>query len=386
MLNTEEENSGSIRDELIAAFRSGPEDKTSDTQSAEREGSQDAAPHEPDKELEERPSAAEQRDKSPEAAAKEGKAEQPKAFEPPARWTKEEKEDFLKLDPKIQDILLKRNKGLEAAFTRRMTELAQERQRYSNIEPILAARREQFARSGLDDARALNMVFTYWDQAQRDPIGFIDQFARERGLDLTSIYGPTTEQLMEYIGQGGDPSQSPGGSPAMHPLVQRQFQELHQQNQMLQQQLAQVGQSVQGWQQQQQQSVQQAARSEYDAFRNATDESGEPRYPYFEELRSDMAHLMRTGYASNLSEAYDKAQRVRPDIWAKVTEHQELVRRRDEERRRSEEAAKAKRAGSSVSGGGSSLSPPAGGDGEEDLSLRALISKQFAAARAGTRL
>jgi hypothetical protein len=389
MLTQDDENSGSIRDELISAFRGGSEGRTPDTPTAEVAERQEAAPQETRQEPQEKPETTEREATAPESVAedKPEKKEPAKAKEPPVRWTKEEKEEFLGLDPKVQEILLSRNKSQEQAFTRRMTELAQERQRYQGLEQVLAPRREEFSRQGLDDARAINMVFSYWDQAQRDPLGFIDQFARQRGLDLTQIYGPTTEQLMEYMGGGSGPGASPDGSPAMHPIVQRQFQELQQQNEQLQHQLAQMGSTFQGWQQQQQQSVQNAARSEFDTFRNAVDDKGEPRYPFFEELRSDMAQLMRSGYASNLAEAYDKAQRVRPDVWSKIQENQDLTRRRAEEQRIREEAAKAKRAGASLSQvGSSSVRAPTGDDEENSLSLRELITKQFAQSRAGSRI
>jgi hypothetical protein len=80
-------------------------------------------------------------------------------------------------------------------------------------------------------------------------------------------------------------------------------------------------------------------RSAIDKFRSATGEDGEPLHPHFDDYRPQIAHLIKTGKAETLEEAYEIA--IRP-----IREAEERVRKKAEsERSRSEAAERARRAG-----------------------------------------
>jgi hypothetical protein len=305
-----------------------------------------------------------------------------KPIEPPARWTKEEKETFATLDPNIQKVLLNRNKGLEADYTRKMTEIAQERQRYNGLEQTLSSRRQEMARYGVDDVGAINTLFSYWDRANADPASFIMEFCQARGIDLAQYFAPTPEQIAKAYGVGGP--DAPNGE--IHPAIRAQMESIAKQQQQLQQAVQSQQQYVQQQQMDTHRSYVSAAANEMNAFATAADEHGQPLYPFFADVRKEMAVIMQNGFANTLHEAYEIATRVRGDVFSKIEENREIMRRRSEDQRRQEEAARARRAGASVSASSSGYSPQVSGDEEEGLSLRQTIERQFERARASARI
>ena len=369
-LNDEREEEESLRDTISNAFRSGKSDGA--------DAPVEDAPVE-DAPVEDAPVAKEEG-----APAKsEGDAEPAdKAIAPPARWTKEEKEEFAALDPNVQRILMGRNKGLEADYTRKMTEISQERQRYNGIEQTLAPRRAVWQREGMNDTQALESIMSYWDLAQRDPAQFIDVFAQERGIDLASYYSPTPEQIMQMISESsGEEDQGQ----AIHPAVRSQMEALSRQTNSLQGEVSNYRNYMADQQHQQVVARTEAARNELHSFSSASDENGQSLYPFFEEVRKDMSRLMQSGMAGDLKTAYDMATRVNPSTWSKLQESQEISRRRAEQAKREEEAVRARRAGSSVSTGSSPAAARIEPD-DDGMSLRDLIKSQFSQARSAGRV
>lgn len=374
----------SVREDIMAAFKDSEvvAEDTPETPSAEPVASSESEPT--PKSDESKPTTV--HESKPESKADPAKAAtdaEEKAIEPPARWTKEEKEEFAGLDPKIQKILLNRNKGLEATFTRQMQEISQERQRYQGIDQVLAPHRQSWAGTGWSDAQALGTIMGYWQHAQQDPLGFVQRFAEERGIDLASHFAPSTDEILAYLNQqqggGYDEQGNPLPSiqaPAIHPDVKRELETLKQTNQRLMQAV----QQQQGYWSQAQQSqtkaAYDAASQDIEAFRNATDETGKPKHEFFDDLRQDMAKLMKAGITDTLEDAYDRAMYMRPDIRAKLQESQELARRLESERRAKEEAERARRAASSVSGS-SMAAPDTPDDEDNDDSVRGILAREW---------
>lgn len=369
-----------LRDDILEAFKTSSTERSDTSNDSPATTSNDRAPS-VDKSTTERAVPEAKRETKPETkpeakpAEAKPSAEAPaaeKPIDPPARWTKEEKEEFASLDPRIQKILLGRNKGLEADYTRKAQEVAQERQRLGQLETILAPRREEWKRHGLDDTRALDMVLGYWDFANRDPVGFIQNFAQQRNLDLSRYYAPNVNpgDLSALQHNAGDPNgagtDGQGGA-ALHPAVLQVLEQMATEQMQLKEQLGSQGQYLQQYQQQQYQSTYNSAASEYTKFVGESDEHGQPLRPFFEDVRQDMAKLMQSGLSDNLQDAYDRAVWSRPDLRAKISENERLSWRRQEESRRREEAEKAKRAGASVTASSVSYTPPPSSDGSTSL-------------------
>lgn len=374
----------SLRDTITAAFKGGAEEDQTDTQGAEPiSGETD---HE-----QPQIKSAESKDATPQKAnGAEAKTDDTadKPIDPPARWTKEQKEEFAALDPGIQKILLARNKGLEADYTRKMTEIAQERQRFGSLEQVLGPRRDSWARQGLSDSQALGMIMNYWDMSERDPMQFLQQYARDKGIDLASHFAPSMDEIAQYLNQsnmdGGQVTQ-PGAS--INPELQRTLDAIMQQQQALQQGYQQHQQFLTAQQTQQMQAVHAAAGQELTEFQNAADDNGSPLYPFFDVVRQDMAQLMRAGIKNDLKSAYQAAVSLRPELMSQMEESKEISRRRAEERRAQQEAERARRAGASVSGSGVSGYSPHSSDGDDGgKSIRELLQEGFKQARIGNRI
>jgi len=300
-----------------------------------------------------------------------------KPLDPPARWTKTQKEWFTALTPEFQKQLLDNDKNIQADYTKKTTELAQERMRYADVEKVMAPRRDQFARQGLNDGAALNMIMSYWDLAQKNPAGFIQQFAQERGLDLGSMYAQPAAP------NSGQPVRLPDGM-ELHPVVVEQLQYLQTRLDKAERALSSHGNVLQSREAATQAEQVSSAAAELKAFESATNEQGQPLYPFLTDVRQDMARLWQAGLVGDLKSAYDMAVRVRPDVFSKVQESRDIARAREDEARRAAEADRAKRAGASVSPSSvGSMDTPRP---TRELSLRDEIRAAFDSQSAGAQI
>ncbi len=303
----------------------------------------------------------------------------------PVKWTKEEKEAWDKmtegLEPaeaerinKIKSILLGRNRSMEGEFTRQMQAIAQTRKSYDEINAILEPVRADWKKAGISDAAGIQELIKGFDYSNRDPVGFIRWIAELRGVDLTKAFGGSARQ----------PAATEGDDlPALHPAIQKQLDDMRAENQRLNQQVSQFGQSVQQRAQQEQQALQTNVQREIQSFAEAVDEAGQPKHPLFNEVRGDMQHLINSGRANSLADAYDMAVYANPVTRQKLLESQALQQRREWEERQRQEAARAKKAGGGITTSAPSVTraaveePPASGSVADDLhaALAARLSR-----------
>lgn len=324
-----------------------------------------------------------------------------KFIDPPAKWSKKDKEDWAKLqelaalDPKlganimsVQRILAGRNKAVEQDYTRKTMELALERGKYQQLEQVIAPQRQKWQAAGLDDARAIAQVLAYSEMADKNFPQFIEHVARERGFDLAQHVLSTRPHLRAASGAQPNVAQdgtAPSNHAAVSPAVAAELEALKREVVNLRQFAGQTHQ----WRQQTEQSrtaeVTVQASQEMQAFQNAADAQGQPLHPHFNDVREDMALLLRSGGAQTLPQAYEKAVRMNDSVWTRIQESEEVKRnaaaatqRAADERRRAEEAERARKAGSSIGGSSVDYTPSANG---QPLSLREELAAQFQRAR-----
>lgn len=335
---------------------------------------------------------------SPEATAL---LEQLKLIDPPAKWSKKEKEDWAKLselaakEPKIaqeiltaQRILAGRNKAAEGDVTRRLMEMAQERNKYKGLEDVLAPRRAQWSKDGVGDAQALQHLFGYYDQAQRDFPSFLDKVIGERGFDVISYVASRYPQIRAVLAGGSAGGGQPGAQPStLDPAVAAELTALRQAVGQNQQRTVAQENWIRQQEQARSQGVQQSAAQELQAFESAVDEHGQPRYPFLQEVRTDMARMMHGGMAGTLEEAYDRAVFANRDTRMKLLESQEITRRTAEESRRAQEAARSKAAAASVGSSTVDYVPSAkSSDAGRPLSVREELERAWKKASQDARL
>lgn len=313
-------------------------------------------------------------------------------IEPPARFTKEEKDEWAKLDAGVRRILNQRNKSLEGHWTKEFQSVAATKKYADEVRGIIDTHRDRWKASGMTDAQAVRQMMDVSKFATDAPEQFIAQFAQNRGQDLVSIAAKVNPQgfskvaaSMGYV-KGGAESQQQGQAGNPTPLsadmqmfidaVTKKFGTIEQV----------IGQQQQHWQTQQQQAqqaVQQQANTTLSDFMSATDASGNAKYPYVNDVRGDMAKLMQAGLADTLEQAYTKAVRARDDLYEKQVQADRTSWARDQEKRDREAALAARSAGSSV-GSGSTATGARVPDGEDDDDdIGAILGREMAKMRGG---
>ena len=389
------DNGGSVRDELEAAFAkaaekeggsqdtvdTGADDKvTEPAKEAVEKGVDDAKkPVESDDSVEK---------KAAKEPAKSDEDDDTKVPEPPARWTPEEKQawydmiadgmepEAVKSVVKAQKILLNRNKSMESWFTKEMQSISADRNWKKNLDDAIAPHRQTWSAAGLSDAEAIKQLLDGFAYSNRDPIGFIQWIAEQRGVDLHAAFGGGHDQQLYY---------DDDGSPVeLHPLVKQHIDAQSQQINQLSSQLQALTGQWHNTQQASEQQLHQSVSQEIQAFESATNTDGSPKHPFFNDVRQDMQALLQSGLANTLEDAYDRATYARPDIRSKMLENHELKLKRDMEKRMAEEARKARAAGGGLSGGAptapvDSEAPPA--DGSIRATLEAAVRAQMGGGR-----
>jgi hypothetical protein len=156
----------------------------------------------------------------------------------------------------------------------------------------------------------------------------------------------------------GNPSQQPQAGPDISALVQQQVQQA----------LAPIMQREQ----------QQAQQSQREIDQTVESMALDPKYPFFEDVRSEMADLIdmaaKKGLYLSLEQAYDKAVRLNDDTFAQLGRQSTMQNANQQH----QQAQRAKAAASSVSG-----SPASGGSMNlvGDGSLRGALEAAFSGAR-----
>lgn len=265
-----------------------------------------------------------------EAEVEASKEQSPKpvsAFRAPQSWSASAKAKFGELSPEIQQEVIKRerdfDKGLQqnaglANFGRSLAEVI------SPYQAMLAAEGASPVEVVSDLMRTAYLLRTAPPQQK---LQLFRQVAQQFGVDLNGL--TTTEE----------------------PYVDPHIAALQQRQQQLEQYLQQ--QHLQAQQQSQQAQAQETTRlsSEIEQFAN------DPAHVYFEEVRADMAALLKAGRARDLADAYEMAIWARPDIRSSLMQEQE-AKRKAEAARRAKDAAAAAVSVRGAPHGGSGLPGP----------------------------
>lgn len=226
------------------------------------------------------------------------------AAEPPTSWSADAKAEWSKMSPAIQQAVLKRESEINEGGQR----WSEEKRHY---EGILAPVRAVAQRNGVDEKEGLNRLLAANDYLERDPENAIRWLAQSYGVDLSK-----------------EPSNQ-NHQPMADPMVAQ----LHQKVSSLESTLAERQQAE--------------TLATIQAFATA------PGHEHFEAVKVKMGHLMASGQASDLQDAYDQA------VWATSSVREKLLAAQtaevDANRKAKETAERARRGAISVAG-----SPSAG--------------------------
>jgi hypothetical protein len=195
----------------------------------------------------------------------------------PKSYTKEYQDTFKTLSPDWRKYLIEREKQVERGFSEKNNRI----ESYKWADNAFNSRQERMAKLGFQKAQDYIEHMTAIDDAlELNPAETIKALANAYGVN----FGETTNSDTE---------------------VQRQIA-------TMQQEMQSYRDFIKNQQQQQ-------ANNEFNAFINAKDEAGNPKHPYFEDVKADMSNLLAQGRARNFEEAYNAA------IWTNEAVRQKLI-------------------------------------------------------------
>lgn len=199
---------------------------------------------------------------------------------------------------------------------------------YSQIEQVIAPRRNGWALAGVSEGQVINQLFALSDFAEKDPNGFVRYFASQRGLDL------------EELAFGDD---------QVDPNVAAQNQRI-----------AELQARLDGMTQQQQQAAHENTVQEIIQFADEKGADGKTLLrPYFAELGNAVLPFIEQALKANpnrprtdiLTEAYDAACWANPTVRAKLLADREAAAEAKRVKDRMEAAQRASKAGVSIPSG-----------------------------------
>ena len=270
-------------------------------------------------------------DPEPEAQT-EQQEQQETAIEPPEHWEPDVRERFRSADPEWQKWLVERDQAIAE-------QQQQQQQQWAPIQQAVQPWQGYLNQIQADPGTMLNQLMPYEFQLRtgspQQKYAALMQLAQQYGVQPPQ--GPPDEKQLQ--------EQDPLGfrrdiASSLQPLMQSQ-QQLAQQIQAMQQHTAQS------------QTV--AKRGELEVFRDAKDDKGRAKNPYFDELLPDMMELAETAIARggprpDIQTLYAKASRLNEKVWAKMQNDQAAVKKQAE---KDQKAA----GGLAGSGGGGGTKP-----------------------------
>lgn len=272
----------------------------------------------------------------------------------PASWKKEAKGDWGALPLHVRQEVYKREMEVE----RVLKETAPIRQQIQEIQNVVSPYMARIQSAGVTPVQAMNELF----KADFVLATGSAQSKAQMMAKLVKDYGVSIEDLDAAIvaGMQGQQHAQPQGFDPNYV------------NQLVQQQLNQALAPIfQERQQREQQVVQQATQT-------VEQMSLDPKYPYFDDVREDMADLIevasRRGVALSLEDAYNRAVAINPSASGQQSRQAMMTQANQQH----QQAQKARIAASSVNG-----APASGGSNAYagDGSLRGSIEAAFNNAR-----
>lgn len=242
----------------------------------------------------------------------------------PKSYTKEYQENFKDLPQNWRKYLIDREKQVERGFS----DLGNKANAYKYIDDAFNSRQERLSKIGINGSKDYFGFLTGIDDAlNQDPTATIQALADAYNIP----FGATQDSSSE--------------------LLQKQIREL---------QLS-INQQQEYIKEQQSQKASQAIND----FVSAKLDNGQPKHPYFEDVRQDMVSLIKSGLCDNLDDAYNRA------IWTNETVRNKLIAEQSklEMENKVAEAEKAKTAGFNPK----SKTTPV----ERELSLREELERNF---------
>lgn len=260
---------------------------------------------------------------------------------PGGKWSDEHKQLFGSLATmqdgrKYQQFLLDAYKSMQGDYTRKTQEIAQQRRQFEQYQQIIQPFAQHWQRAGMAPEAGLQQILAWAQHVSSNP--------RHGLVELAKTYGVNLQELIEE-------------QPFVDPTVAA-----------LQQKIGQLEQHLHSQQMQAQQAQQAQILEQIKAFEAAQDETGNPKYPYFQDVGQEMIALLSSGHFQTLEDAYDYATNGNREIRARIAEE---AAKRDAAKRAAEAAKAVAPAKTVTSKSGGNATPPKARSLREDIEAAA---------------
>lgn len=248
----------------------------------------------------------------------------------PAHWDAQKREAFGALPPEAKKIVNDLAKGFEADFTRKTTELAEDRKFAQGVKSLLNDNhRAQLRSAGMDEVAGIRHLISLNDFATRDAPGYARWVVQQTGLTPADVF---PDQFAGTDAQQGEqPYQQPAPDNQLYAMLNA------------------LKQDVEGFKRSNEQQVVSQANRAIERFRTDTGEDGAARHPHFSRVENTMTQLLVTpayqaieDFGERLQKAYDVAVLMDPEIRTQIVDGD--VQRRLKEQEQATNLAKARKA------------------------------------------
>ena len=212
------------------------------------------------------------------------------AIQPPQSWSAQDKAAFAKAPPDVQAIIARREAEMHKGLSEQGTKYAEKARLADEIQTAAAPYAAMLQAEGATPATAfkslMNTAYTLRAGTPAQRHGIIASLAKQFGVDLTAV--------------------ASGDIPYEDPAIAQ----THSRIQSLEQQIAQQNHAAE-------QAATAQTLNQIEAFKTELDDKGNPKHPYFEEARTEMARLVQGGLATDVASAYEMAVWAIPHLRAK---------------------------------------------------------------------
>lgn len=253
--------------------------------------------------------------------------EAPKELQPPEHYSAEDKEKFLAIPNEYRANILDARKSLERGYQSKFDDMADIRRNDEAIAQIMAPVEQQLNQQGLDRNAGIRMLVAAQQALQNNPAAALAQLVQQYGgANAQAILG----QLNTHFGVT-----TPAPTGEVDEYVEPGMKQL-------QDQVSQLTGLVTQQQTNSQQAQQADINNQIQLFQEAKDDDGNPKFPHFDTLHTTMGGLMQAGIATSMEDAYERAARQDPAIFAEMMKDRDAKVVTDLDTHRKETNAKAK--------------------------------------------
>ena len=237
----------------------------------------------------------------------------------PKHWSDEDRKVFEALDAGAQEFLLRRHREMEADYTKKTTEVAEQRKAIEPLEQVLAPYRSAWSTHGVSDAQAMQRLLQAQASLATNPVQTLQYLAQTYNVDLSQLTPADTQS--DYTDPEVKALRDEINQLRTH-LTQRDTEQSNVQQQTLQQQI--------------------------DSFANEADTDGNVLHPHFATVQNRMAALINAerqlGNTLTLKDAYDQAVQLDPTVRVHAESAARKLQEQELEKQAAARAAKARRA------------------------------------------